>query len=205
MILPDMGRNAAPAGMADALFTPVQQRILGLLFGQPERRYQSAELIRMAKGGVGAVHRQLARLEKAGLVAVTRAGNQKHYQANRGSPVFADLHSLIVKTVGMVKPLQEALGTHADRIRAAFVFGSIAKGGDHAGSDIDLMVISELLHYPDLFEALQAAETRLARPINPTIMSLADWRAKRTREDSFAARVAIQPKLFVIGSDDDLN
>jgi len=204
MILPEMGSKVSPAGLADALFTPVQQRVLGLLFGQPDRRFQSAELIRMAKSGVGAVHRQLARLEEAGLVVVTRVGNQKHYQARQDSPVFAELHGLITKTVGIAKPLQEALGAAADGICAAFVFGSVAKGNDHAASDIDLMVISDVLRYADLFTALQTAETFLARPINPTVMSRADWRAKRARKDSFAARVAAQPKLFLIGSDDDI-
>jgi len=198
-----MGRDS-PGSLADALFTPVQQRVLRLLFAQPDRRFQSAELIRLAKGGVGAVHRQLARLEKAGLVEATRVGNQKHYQARRESPIFAELQGLVAKTVGAVEPLRNSLGEYADSIRAAFVFGSLAKGSDHAESDIDLMVISDVLHYSDLFEALQEAEVRLARPVNPTVMSLTDWRAKRAREDSFAARVAALPKLFVIGSDDDL-
>jgi len=203
MILPKMGRNSSTS-LAGALFTPVQQRVLGLLFGQPERRFQSAELIRMAKGGVGAAHRQLARLEEAGLVEVTRAGNQKLYQARRDSPIFAELHGLIAKTVGLLEPLRQALGARAGSIRAAFVFGSVAKGAYKAVSDIYLLVISDSLRYADLFEMLQAAESRLARPINPTVMSLAEWRAKRSRKDTFAARVAAQPKLFVIGSDDDL-
>lgn len=199
-----MGRTTSPSGLADALFTPVQQRVLGLLFGQPDRRFQSAELIRLAEGGVGAVHRQLVRLEQAGLVEGTRTGNQKHYQARRASPIFAELQGLVAKTVGMVEPLRNALGQKADGIRAAFVFGSVAKGSDRSGSDIDLMVISDALRYADLFEALQAAETHLARPVNPTLMSIADWRGKRAQEGSFAARLAAQPKLFVIGSDDDL-
>ena len=200
-----MGRRASANGLADALFTPVQQRVLGLLFGQPDRRFQSSELIRLAQSGVGAAHRQLVRLEKAGLVEVTRIGNQRHYQARRASPVFAELQGLVAKTVGVVQPLRASLKRKADRIHAAFVFGSIAKGRDHAGSDIDLMVISDELRYPDVFEALQAAEESLARPINSTVMSVADWRAKTSRENTFAARVAAQPKLFVIGSDDDLN
>ena len=199
-----MGRKASAGSLADALFTPVQQRVLRFLFGQPDRRFQSAELIRLVNGGVGAVHRQLSRLEDAGLVEVTRVGNQKHYQARRESPVFAELQGLVAKTLGVVEPLRDALSEKADSIRAAFVFGSFAKGRDHAGSDIDLMVISDELRYPDLFEAVQEAEGRLARPINPTVVSVADWHAKVAREDSFAARVAAQPKLFVIGSDDDL-
>ena len=135
---------------------------------------------------------------------VTRFGNQKHYQARRGSPLFVELQSLVAKTVGVVDPLRDALSAKANGIRAAFVFGSVAKGSDHASSDIDLLVISDVLHYPDLFEELQAAEALLARPVNPTVVSVADWRAKVARGDSFAARVAAQPKLFVIGSDDDI-
>lgn len=203
IIIPEMGRTP-PKGLADALFTPVQQRVLGLLFGQPDRRFQSAELIRLAKGGVGAVHRQLGRLAQAELVTVTRTGNQKHYQARRDSPVFEDLHQLIVKTVGVAEPLRQALARKARAIRAAFVYGSVAKGTDRARSDIDLMVVSDSLRYPDLFEVLQAAESVLGRTINPTVMTVAQWRAKRARSDSFAARVAGQSRVFVIGSDDDL-
>jgi predicted nucleotidyltransferase len=191
-------------GLAGALFTSVQQRVLGLLFGQPDRRFQSAELIRLAKGGTGAVHRQLARLETSGLVSVTRIGNQKHYQASRASPIFDELNRLIVKTVGMAEPLRQALGTKAKRIRAAFVYGSVSKGSDRAGSDIDLMVISDSLSHSDLFRALQPAEAALARPVNPTVMTSREWAARRLRKDSFVARIAAQPKIFVIGSDDEL-
>ncbi len=206
MIVPEMGRTTSGprTGLADALFTPVQQRVLGLLFGQPDRRFQSAELIRLAKGGVGAVHRQLGRLAGADLVTVTRSGNQKHYQARRDSPVFEALHQLIIKTVGVAEPLRQALARKARGIRAAFVYGSVAKGTDRARSDIDLMVISDSLRYADLFETLQAAEAALGRTVNPTVMTLAQWRTKRARQDSFAARVASQSRVFVIGSDDDL-
>jgi predicted nucleotidyltransferase len=206
MIIPEMGTTSSKprGGLADALFTPVQQRVLGLLFGQPDRRFQSAELIRLAKGGVGAVHRQLGRLAETDLVTVTRSGNQKHYQARRDSPVFEELHSLIVKTVGVAEPLRQALARKARAIRAAFVYGSVAKGTDRARSDIDLMVISDSLRYSDLFEVLQAAEAVLGRTINPTVVTAAQWRAKRAKGDSFAARVAGQSRVFVIGSDDDI-
>jgi predicted nucleotidyltransferase len=209
MILPDMGKKTAapnpiaPTGLADALFTPVQQRVLGLLFGQPDRRYQSGELIRLAASGTGAAHRLLTRLAKAGLVATDRLGNQKYYRANRASPVFAELHGLIVKTSGLVAPLRAALGPLAERIRTAFVYGSIAKGTDTAASDIDLMVIADGLDYADVYGALQPAEAALGRTVNPNVMSRTEWRRKRG-EAGFVERVASQPRLFVIGSDDDL-
>jgi predicted nucleotidyltransferase len=206
MIVPEMGRVSGKrrTGLADALFSPVQQRVLGLLFGQPDRRFQSAELIRLAKGGVGAVHRQVARLEQTGLVTATRTGNQKHYQARRDSPVFDELHRLVVKTVGVVEPLRQALEAKAGAIRVAFVYGSVAKGVDKAGSDIDLMIVSDSVSYADVFEALQAAESVLGRAINPTLMTTAQWRTKRARPGSFVGKVATQPRVFVIGSDRDI-
>jgi len=192
------------ASLADALFSPVQERVLGLLFGQPDRRFQSAELIRLADGGTGAVHRQLSRLAEAGWITVVRSGNQKYYQANRACPAFSELHGLIVKTVGVVEPLRQALAAKQEAVRAAFVYGSVAKGNDTAASDLDLMVISDRLGYQELFEALQPAEVVLARPVNPNLMSIAEWRTKRAQGDTFAARIAAQPRLFVIGSDDEL-
>src|SRR3954470_18994865 len=106
--------NAPVSAIASALFTPVQQRVLGILFGQPERRFQSAELIRLAGSGTGAVHRQLQRLEKAGLVTASRDGNQKYYAARKDAPIFAELHGLVVKTVGIVEPLRAALASIAN-------------------------------------------------------------------------------------------
>ena len=202
-----MGTSDKPshAGLVAALFTPVQARVLGLLFGQPERRYQSAELIRLAQGGTGAVHRQLARLADAGLVTVTRSGNQKHYQARRDSPVFHELHGLVVKTVGLVEPVRQALWDLRRDIRAAFIYGSVAKGTDRATSDIDLMVISDALDYTALYAALAQAEAALGRRINPTVMTRRDWKRKRASADSFVKRISAARRVFVFGSDDDLS
>lgn len=191
-----------PASLADALFTPVQQRVLGWLFGQPERRFQSGELIRLAKSGTGAVHRLLTRLAQTGLVTVAHVGNQKHYQANPASPVFAELAGLIRKSVGLAFPLQQALAPLADKISMAFVYGSVARGEEHAVSDIDLLVVAEALDYPTLYEALQTAEAALGRTIHPNLMSVAEWQRKRGEADSFAARIAGQPRLMLIGGDD---
>jgi predicted nucleotidyltransferase len=211
MIIPGMGTTTetpshpAPAGgLAGALFTPVQQVVLGLLFGQPDRRFQSGELIRLADSGTGAVHRVLTRLAGAGLVSVERVGNQKYYQANRASPVFAELHGLILKTSGLLGPLRAALAPLAGRIHAAFVYGSVAKGTDRAASDIDLMVIADEIDYAELFEALQPVETVLARTVSPNLMTLPEWRRKQ-KQAGFVARIAGEPRLLVLGSNDDLD
>jgi predicted nucleotidyltransferase len=205
-----MGTNQRPShesaasGLAAVLFTPVQQRVLGLLFGQPDRRFQGAEVIRLAGSGTGAVHRLLTRLADSGLVTVERIGNQKHYQANPASPIYEELQRLVTKTSGLAMPLRAALLPFADQIHAAFVFGSIAKGSDRAKSDIDLMVLADELEYADLFKALQPVESQLGRPVNPSVMTLAEWRRK-IKGAGFASRVSKQSRLFVIGSPDEID
>jgi predicted nucleotidyltransferase len=209
IIVPNMGikrNSAAPGGTRTAavLFTPVQQRVLGLLFGQPDRSFQGNELIRIARSGTGAVHRLLTRLAESGLVNVEQVGNQKHYSANRSAPIFGELHGLVVKTVGLKEPIERALAPLMGRIRVAFVFGSIAAGTERTASDVDLFVIAEDLPYPELYAALEPAEAALARPINPNVMTPAEWRRKRSRDDSFATRVANRPKVMIVGSEDEL-
>jgi predicted nucleotidyltransferase len=191
-------------GLADALFTPVQQRVLGLLFGQPDRTFQTNELIRLAKSGSGAVQRQLSRLSAAGLLTTTRIGNQKHYKARHDAAIFSELHSLIVKTVGVADPLRQALSRLASEILAAFIYGSVAKGHDKANSDIDLIVISETLGHADIYKAMRPAEQTLARTINVNVMKRLEYKVKRARPDSFVARISSQPRLFLIGSADEL-
>jgi predicted nucleotidyltransferase len=151
--------------------------------------------MRLAGSGTGAVHRVVTRLAQVGLVTVERVGNQKYYRANRESPVFEDLRGLVAKTAGLALPLREALTPLAKGIDAAFVYGSLAKGTDRAGSDVDLMVISRKLEYAKVYDALQKAEAVLGRTVNPNLMTPQEWRRKRAERDSFAARVAAQPKV----------
>lgn len=189
--------------IAGALFSRVQQRLLALIFGHPERSYYLSEIVRHLRSGTGAVDRELARLEKSGLISVERIGNQKHYRANEASPIFDELRGIIRKTVGLKEPLQHALEKHRHQINAAFVYGSVAKKTDSAQSDIDLMIIGDDLVYADLYGALQTAEGSIGRSVNPTIMALSEWKDKQ-RRSSFVQKVSSQPKLFVLGSEADL-
>lgn len=210
--MPNMGTQAKPqvsrapkrTSLADALFSTVQQRVLAYLFGQPERSFFANELIKLAGGGSGAVQRELARLADSGLVTVTRVGTQKHYQANPKSPIFSELCAIAQKTVGLAEPLREALKPLAKRISTAFVFGSVAKRSDTAASDIDVLVLSDSVDYADVFAALQSAETKLGRTVNPTVSTPLGWRRKRKEGNAFAVRVSAQPKVFLIGTEEDL-
>jgi len=191
--------------LADALFTRVQQRVLGLLFAQPDRSFLATEVIRLANVGTGAVHRELGKLASSGLVTVTPVGRQRHYQADRASPIFPELHGLVLKTVGLAEPLREALAPLAPQIAVAFVYGSVAKGTDTSRSDVDLMVLADDLAYADLYAALEEAETRIGRRVNPNLLAAKEWRHKRAEESHFVQSIAAQAKIFILGGEHDLD
>jgi len=190
--------------LADALFSTTQQRVLGLLFGRPDRSFYATELIRLAGAGSGAVQRELGRLEQSGLVTIRRLGTQKHYQANPDSPLFAELCGIARKTVGLAEPLLEALAPLSSKIITAFVYGSVAKRQDTGSSDIDLMVVSDSLTYADIFEALEPLTAKLGRAVNPTVYSRRELTKRVRQGNAFVTRVFSQPKLWVIGTENDL-
>lgn len=193
-----------PVSLADALFSSTQQKVLGYLFGQPERSFFANELIGLVGAGSGAVQRELKRLAESGLVTVSRRGNQKHFQANPQSPIYGELCGIAQKTFGLAGPLKEALKPFVDRIRAAFVFGSVAKKSDTAASDIDVLVVSDSLTYADLFGALEEVSARLGRRINPAIYSQAELARRVEEKNAFVIRVLGQPKLWLVGGEDDI-
>jgi predicted nucleotidyltransferase len=191
-------------GLADALFGRVRQRVLGLLFGHPHRSFYANEIIGWVNAGSGAVQRELERLETVGLVTTSRIGRQKHYQANEAAPIFSELRGIVLKTSGLRDVLREALSPFQGSIRVAFVFGSLAKGSDAAGSDVDLMAISDQLTYAELFGALEAASSQLARNVNPTIYTSAELTRRLDERNPFLMKVLGQPKIMIVGEEDDL-
>lgn len=198
------GRTRSVTSLGDALFKGTQQRVLGLLFGNPGRSYYARELIRLIAGGAGAVQRELLRLSQSGLVTVRQVGNQKRYQANQASPVFAELCAVARKTFALADPLREALMPLASRIDAAFVYGSVARREDTATSDVDLMVIADKLSYGELLEALEPLAETLGRRVNPTAMSRRAWTKRVSARSAFATRLMTQPKIWLIGNEDAL-
>ena len=204
MIEPNMGtkQTPTPSSTADALFPKVRQRVLAVLFGAPDRSFYTNEVIGLAQSGAGAVQRELADLAAAGLLTVRKQGNQKHFQANAASPVFAELRGLVLKTMGLADVVRAALAPLAPQIQQAFVFGSIARQQDTAASDVDLLVVSDSLGYGELFGALEGAGQTLGRTINPALYTAADFRARLQGDNAFINRVMQQPKIWLIGQEE---
>jgi len=186
--------------LADALFSTTQQRVLGLLFGQPERSFFASEIIGLLGAGSGAVQRELGKLAASGLLTVTRVGNQKHYQANAEAPIYAELCSLVRKTVGVADPIKRALEPVLDSIELALIYGSVAKGAATASSDLDLLLVSDTLTLENVFGLLAGVERDLVRQINPTLYSREEF-ARRVRDrHPFLQRILSQDVLLLKGA-----
>jgi len=197
------GSDAASTGLADALFTTTQQRLLALLFGQPGRSYFASELIRLTGSGSGAVQRELKRFASSGLVSVTSIGRQKHYQANPECPVFEEMSGIVRKTLALAEPIRRALEPLAGRVELALVYGSVVQGTDSAESDIDLLVVADGVMLEELYEVLSPVETGLARRISPTLYTSHEYDERRAAGNPFVTNVLAGEHIILIGEEDD--
>ncbi len=203
--MPNMGttEGGRTTGLADALFTATQQRVLSLLFGQADQSFIQQDLIERAGVGSGGVRRELARLVESGLVTTRVVGRQKLFQANRAAPIFSELRGIVLKTVALTDPLRAALRPLLKRIDLALVYGSVARGEDRAPSDIDLLVVAEDLPLEKLFAQLSRVEKKLGRKINPIMYTRADFERRRQSGNPFLKKVLAGKHLILIGSVDD--
>lgn len=198
-----MNATSRRAGAASLLFPAAYRRkVLSLLLLNPERRLHVREIARLTGTTAGTLNKELRRLQEAGLLESERVGNQVRYSANRGHPIYPELAGILRKSVGLADVLIEALAPLADRIEAAFVFGSMARGTESADSDIDLLIVGAV-EFGSVVDALQAAQQLLARDINPKVYSLREWRSMLRSGDSFAVEVMARPRILLIGSDDE--
>lgn len=191
--------------IAEALFTKTQQRVLGLLYGKPDKSFYTNEIVRMAAMGRGTVTRELEKLTSSGILISTKEGNQQYYQANSDNPIFDELVSIVTKTFGVADVVRQALTLIDGQILCAFIYGSVAKGEATAKSDIDLLVISDSLAYADLMECLVDAEKTLLRPINPSVYELEQFKQKWQEDNAFISKVMDQPKIWLKGSENDIS
>ena len=183
-----------------ALFSSPQARLLPWLFGQPERWFHVNELLRLTGLGSASLQRELARLDAGSLVATEWVGNLRRFRADEHSPVYAELVSLVRKTLGLVPTLRDALAPLRERIELALVFGSVAKQTDRAGSDIDLLIVSDTVSMGEILPLTIDAEAVLGRKVNPTCYTPSEFERRRAEPDSFVNRVLAQPTLPLWGA-----
>ncbi|MDO8277488.1 MAG: nucleotidyltransferase domain-containing protein [Burkholderiaceae bacterium] len=176
-----------------------RRKVLALLLMQPDQKVHLRELARQTQAAPGTLKKELDALCLVGLLRSERVGNQVHFQANPAHPVFAELQALIRKTSGLADVLRQALQPLGDQVALALVFGSMASGSAHAGSDVDLLVVGSA-SFAQVVEATYAAQAQLGREINPKVMTPTDWATKRAEGNPFVLELLAKPHIMLTGS-----
>ncbi len=183
------------------LSSRVRAEVFRLLFGTNELELHVREIARRSGLNEATVRQELKRLRQLDLIQGRRDSNRVYYRANTKHPLYIEIHHLVLKTSGLIEVLREAL-SGAD-LKVAFVFGSVAKGGAVADSDVDLMVLGDL-GLRKLTALIADVSERIGREVNPHVMTEREYRKRLRAGDHFVTHVLSGPKLFVTGDQDDL-
>lgn len=184
----------------DLLFGQTRGRVLRLLFGHPDQTFFVRQIARETAVSVGSVQRELEALAQVDLIQRSMSGHQVYYEANRNHPVFAEIHALVAKTVGIFQVLTSAMAPFAKRISQAFVYGSFASRSENADSDVDLMIVGDVT-LDEVLVQLGPAERLIGRPINPTLYSDSDFKNKIESGNHFLRSVMRGERVVLIGED----
>jgi predicted nucleotidyltransferase len=196
-------RRSPRRDLGALLFGGYRREVLALLLLHPELSLHVREIARVTGKIPGTLVRELNQLAEAGLLQRRPVGNQIHYQANTACPIYEELRSIFKKTSGLADVLREALEPLGDKVKAAFVYGSVARGDERVGSDLDVMVVGSA-KFADVVQALGPAQEALRREINPNVYRPSEFGANLAAGEPFLKRVMEEPKIYLIGGEDDL-
>jgi len=183
--------------------SPTLVELLKVFALNPDAEFYQRELARMTGKQIYSLQRELARLERAGLIKKTKKGNRLYYSAEKGSPAFEDLKSVFLKTVALADVLREAISPLTGDIRIAFIYGSLAKREERAASDIDLMIVGDISPRK-LISRLSHISAELNRELNPMIYPTEEFCTRIREKNNFLETVLKEPKTWLIGNEADL-
>jgi predicted nucleotidyltransferase len=189
--------------LSATLFGKTRRAVLALLYSHSDESFYLRQIARTAGVGLGALQRELKKLSEAGIIKRKTRGRQVYFQANPECPVYAELKNLVVKTVGVGDVLRAALVPLADRISVAFLFGSLVRGGEHSGSDVDVMVVGDVT-FAEVVSVLGRVQATIRREINPLIYPPEEFRTKLAVDHHFLKKALEGTKFFLIGDDYEL-
>ena len=189
--------------LSAVLFPSYRRRVLGLLLLRPAESLHGREIARRTGLPAGTLTRELKRLASVGLLTQERRGNQTLYSANQACPIFSELAGILRKTSGLADVVSEALAPVSNGIAVAFIFGSVARATETAGSDVDILIIGSV-DFGAVVETLYPAQQQLLREINPKVFSVLEWRSKAKEKDPFVMDILAKPKIFLVGGEHEL-
>ena len=189
--------------LCSGLFGKTRQAVLALLYGRADSSFYTKQVLDAVKIGRGTVQRELKNLTDTGIITREVQGRQVYYRANAQCPIFGELKSIVRKTFGVADVIRQSLATVTNKIRVAFIFGSIASGNEDKASDIDVMVVGAI-SFGDVVDLISSAEEKLGREINSVVYPVAEFKQKVRDDHHFVKTVFESEKIFLIGDENEL-
>ena len=176
--------------------------LLSTFFNNPESEYYTRQLASVLGISVGTIHREVKQLVSCGMFNVKNVGNIKLYSLNKQSPIYEEIKQIIYKTEGAIKLVRDAI-SDTEGVKAAFIYGSFAKGDERQDSDIDVFVIGDGIDENKLVVNISALEKKLFKEINYTCYTEAEYK-KEKNKNSFIIEIMKGKKIFIKGGEDAL-
>lgn len=189
--------------LSSLLFPEYRRRVLGLLLLHPQSQYHVREIARLTSTTPGTLNRELTKLAEVEILIREVSGRQVYYSANRALPIFDELVSILKKTSGLVDVLANVLEPMIDKIKVAFIYGSLARGTENSGSDIDVLIIGDIT-FQEAVSALYPCQEMLGREINPKVYTKKEWKNFVCKNDAFYQELMNNPKMFIFGDANEL-
>jgi len=189
--------------LCSGLFGKTRQAVLALLYGRADSSFYTKQILDAVKIGRGTVQRELKNLTDTGIIIREVQGRQVYYRANTQCPIFDELKSIVRKTFGVADVIRQSLAINADKIRVAFIFGSVARSTENRFSDIDLLVVGDIT-FGEVVDLIATAEGTLNRELNPVVYTLAEFNKRLSENHYFISDVLSGDKIFIVGDENEL-
>jgi len=189
--------------LCSGLFGKTRQAVLALLYGRADSSFYTKQILDAVKIGRGTVQRELKNLTDTGIIIREVQGRQVYYRANTRCPIFDELKSIVRKTFGVADVIRQSLAINADKIRVAFIFGSVARSTENRFSDIDLLVVGDIT-FGEVVDLIATAEGILNRELNPVVYTLAEFNKRLSENHYFISDVLSGDKIFIVGDENEL-
>lgn len=170
----------------------IRADVLALLLNNPEERFYVREIATLLRKNPSGVKRELDNLEKMGILISKKVANLKYFQAEKKSPLFTELKSLIAKSLGIPGALKTLLKTSGTK--SAFIYGPFAESED--ADSVDVFIVGPAILSID---GLKDIEEKFGKKINATIMDEAEFKTKREGGDVDLERLLSGNKIILMG------
>ncbi len=186
----------------DLITSKSRVRLLNVFLLDPSAMYHVRELVRRSREEINAVRRELAFLEKRGILTREPRANRVYYSLSKSYPFYFDLFSMGVKTLGLGAEILKNR-TKIGKIKYAMFSGKFARRLKKEPDEVDLLIVGTIV-LPELAALVRNEERRLSSEINYTAMSEEEFEFRKRKCDPFILKILSGSRVILIGDEENM-